>query len=176
MEIQVGERLAQVNLVSKDGDKMTIDVDGKIYVIDACMFANGQCSILNDGISYNPFIVHDEGSRHYAVSLNYSMYDIDIMDSQAKYMRIRKEAHDDDAGNVISSPMPSKIVKVYVAEGDEVRAGEPLIVYEAMKMQNTVLAKFDCTVQSVNCQEGDPVMAELPLIILKPKDTEDGRN
>lgn len=169
MEIQVGERLAQVNLVSKDGDKMTIEVDGKVYDIDVCMFASGQCSILNDGVSYNPFIIHDKGSRHYTVSLNYSMYEMDMLDSQAKYMRMHRNARTDTSLNAVTSPMPSKIVRLYVAEGDEVKAGEPLVVFEAMKMQNTVMAKCDCTVVSVNCSEGDCVMAEQVLINLKPK-------
>lgn len=170
MELQIGERLAQVNLVSKDGDKMTIEVDGKIYNVDVCMFGNGQCSIIKDGISYNPFIVHENGSKHYSVSLNYSVYEVDMLDSQAKYMRMRKKATADKQENIITAPMPSKIVKVYVAAGEEVKASAPLVTFEAMKMQSTVQASADCVIDTVACKEGESVMAEQVLLTLKPKE------
>lgn len=170
MEIQIGERLAQVNLVSKEGDRMSIEVDGKIYNVDVCMFSSGQCSILNDGISYNPFIVHEKGSKHYSVSLNYSVYEVDMLDSQAKYMRMRKKATGGKHDDKITAPMPSKIIKVYVLPGQEVKAGSPLVTFEAMKMQSTVQAEADCVVESVACKEGDSVMAEQVLITLKFKE------
>ena len=84
MEIRIGDRLAEVTLISKDGNKVSVEVDGRVYNIDICMFSNGQCSILHKGVSYNPFIIHEEGSKHYGVSLNYSVYEIDMLDSQAK--------------------------------------------------------------------------------------------
>lgn len=166
MEIQIGERLIQMNLVGKDGNRMSVEVDGKIYNVDVCMLGDGQYSILNEGVSYSPFIVHEKGSRHYSVSLNYSVYEMDMLDSQARYMRMRKNARRDRQSDRIKAPMPAKIVKVYVEAGQKVRAGEPMITFEAMKMQSTVQAVEDCVIRSVACRDGESVMAEQVLLTL----------
>lgn len=166
MEVQIGERIAEVTLLSKDGNNVTIEVDGKVYNVDICMFANGKCSILNDGISYNPFIVHDKGSKNYKVSLNYSTYDISMLDSQAKYMKMRRKNNHSDLGNSIKAPMPSKVIKLYVEPGQSVKEGDALITLEAMKMQSSIVVTRDCKVVAVNCAEGDNVMADQTLISL----------
>ena len=167
MEIKIGDRLAEVTLLSKDGNKVSIEVDGKVYNVDVCMFANGQCSILHKGISYNPFVVHEDGSKHYSVSLNYSVYDIDMLDSEAKYMRMRRKSSLDRPNDKIMAPMPSKVIKVLVEPGQRVAKGETLLVLEAMKMQSGIEASRDCVVESVGCAEGDSVMADQILISLK---------
>ena len=167
MEIQLGNRIADVTLLSKEGNKVSVEVDGKVYNVDICMFANGRCSILNDGISYDPFIIHEPGSKHYSVSLNYSTYDIDILDSQAKYMKMRKKGAVEKQNEKIVSPMPSKVIKILAEEGQRLKAGEVAIVIEAMKMQSSILVTEDCTVQSVCCKVGDSVMAEQVLMTLK---------
>lgn len=70
MEIQIGNRLAEVTLLSKEGNKVSIELDGKIYNVDICMLANGQVSILNNDISYNAMLIKDESGKHYRVGLN----------------------------------------------------------------------------------------------------------
>ncbi|MCQ2144392.1 MAG: acetyl-CoA carboxylase biotin carboxyl carrier protein subunit [Bacteroidales bacterium] len=170
MDIKIGDRLAEVTLLSKDGNKVSIDVDGKVYNIDVCMFTSGQCSILHKGTSYNPFVVHESGSKHYSVSLNYSVYEIDMLDSEAKYMRMRRKSSLDRPNDKITAPMPSKVIRLLVEPGQKVSKGETLIVLEAMKMQSGIEASRDCVVESVNCSEGDSVMADQVLISLKFED------
>jgi biotin carboxyl carrier protein len=58
---------------------------------------------------------------------------------------------------VILSPMPGKVVKVLVKEGDEVSAGTPLIVVEAMKMENELLAERNGVVATIFVKAGDAV-------------------
>lgn len=167
MDIKIGDRLAEVKLLSKDGNRISLDVDGKVYNVDVCMFSNGQCSILNDGVSYNPFVVHEDGSKHYGVSLNYSYYEIDILDSQAKYMKMRRSSVMDKAEDRIVAQMPSKVVKILVKEGQSLKKGDAIIVLEAMKMQSTVSAPEDCIVERVNCIENESIMANQELVKLK---------
>lgn len=57
----------------------------------------------------------------------------------------------------VRSPMPGKVVKLLVAEGDEVSAGAPLVVVEAMKMENELSAAKSGVVQKVHVQPGDAV-------------------
>ena len=166
MEVQIGERIVDVTLLSKDKNNVNIEIDGKVYSVDVCMLQNGQCSILSDGISYNSFIVHEEGTKNYKVSLNYSTYDISMLDSQAKYMKLRKKGREQEQDDKIKAPMPSKIIKLYVKEGQAVQEGDILITLEAMKMQSNIVAAKDCEVLAVNCKEGDNVMAGQVLISL----------
>jgi biotin carboxyl carrier protein len=55
------------------------------------------------------------------------------------------------------APMPGKIVKVLVAEGETVRTGQPLVVMEAMKMEHSIGAPHDGIVAEVRVSEGQQV-------------------
>jgi biotin carboxyl carrier protein len=64
--------------------------------------------------------------------------------------------------------MPGKVVKVLVATGDAVTAGQPLVVVEAMKMETTLAAEIDGTVKAVNASTGDTVDAGAVLVEIAP--------
>ncbi len=59
--------------------------------------------------------------------------------------------------NVILSPMPGLIRTVFVAKGQEVKEGDPVVTLEAMKMEHTLRAPKDGTVEDVYCADGDQV-------------------
>jgi biotin carboxyl carrier protein len=67
----------------------------------------------------------------------------------------------------ITAPMPGKIVRVLVAAGDEVKAGQGIVVVEAMKMQNEMKAPRDGRVTSLNVKVLDSVNAGAVLAILE---------
>lgn len=64
----------------------------------------------------------------------------------------------------VHSPMPGKIVRVLVAQGQAVRAGEPLLVLEAMKMEHTLKAPTDVVIGGVHAAEGQ-VVAQRALLL-----------
>jgi biotin carboxyl carrier protein len=64
------------------------------------------------------------------------------------------------------APMPGKVVKVHVSAGDTVTRGQPLLVLEAMKMEQTTLSPDDGVVNQVLVREGDQVTAGQVLIRL----------
>jgi len=64
----------------------------------------------------------------------------------------------------LSSPMPATVISVNVAPGDQVTAGQTLIVLEAMKMELPVRAPGDGRVAAVHCRNGDLVQPEVSLI------------
>lgn len=71
------------------------------------------------------------------------------------------------AGSVkVDAPMPGNILDVKVANGATVKSGDVLIVLEAMKMENDIVAPADGTVASVNVGKGDTVEAGQTLITL----------
>jgi biotin carboxyl carrier protein len=73
-----------------------------------------------------------------------------------------------DAGgpSTVQAPMPGRVIKVLVAEGDVVQAGGGLVVIEAMKMENEIDAPRGGTVQRLLVAVGDAVERDAPLVEL----------
>lgn len=165
MEIHIGDRVADVSLVNKEGNKVQITIDGKPYEVDIVMAENGSCSILHDGDSYNAELIHHEGKKSYDVNIFYRSYHIDIVDSQAKYLRMKK-GDDTRQDDKIIAPMPGKVVKIPVQKGDHLQAGDIVIVLEAMKMQSNYKVNSECVVKDILVNEGDSVNGNQTLILL----------
>ena len=70
------------------------------------------------------------------------------------------------AGETITAPMPGNILRIEVTNGAAVKAGQILIVLEAMKMENEILAPRDGTVAQIIVQKGSTVETGSPLIVL----------
>ena len=64
------------------------------------------------------------------------------------------------------APMPGKVVKVLVKDGEAVKSGQTLLVLEAMKMEQTTRSPADGTVKKVMVREGDQVTAGQILIVM----------
>ncbi|WP_324736735.1 acetyl-CoA carboxylase biotin carboxyl carrier protein subunit [Thermococcus sp. SY098] len=67
-------------------------------------------------------------------------------------------------GNVVSAPMPGKVLRILVSEGEKVKTGQGLLVLEAMKMENEIPAPKDGIVKKILIKEGDTVDTNQPLI------------
>ncbi len=172
MEIHIGDRVADVSLVSKEGNKVSLTIDGVPYEVDIVMAENGSCSILHDGKSYNTEFVRREGGKKYTVNSHYQSYNIDIIDSQAKYLRMRKGS-DEKQQDKIVSPMPGKVVKIPVKVGDQLEAGDIAVVIEAMKMQSNYKVNSPCVVKEILVNEGDAVASNQTILTLDVIKTEE---
>ena len=70
------------------------------------------------------------------------------------------------AGDAVTAPMPGNILKVNVTPGQAVKEGDVLVVLEAMKMENEILAPKACTVQQVLVSKGSTVDTGATLVVL----------
>ena len=70
------------------------------------------------------------------------------------------------AGEAVNAPMPGTILKVNVQNGQAVKAGDVLVVLEAMKMENEILAPKAGTVTQVAVQKGSNVDTGAPLVVI----------
>ena len=70
------------------------------------------------------------------------------------------------AGEAVTAPMPGNILKVNVTEGQAVKEGDVLVVLEAMKMENEILAPKACTVKQVLVSKGATVDTGATLVVL----------
>ena len=166
LEVSVGNRNVQIEIISKNGTAAIMTVDGKQYELDIVMVENGVYSIIHKGISYNVELIENGSSKNYTVNTLYKSYDVEIIDAEAKYLKNRKQAMGDDTRN-ISSPMPGKVVRIPVKNGDKVKAGDTVIVVSAMKMESEYKVQIDRVVKDVLVKEGDTVDSNQPLIIVE---------
>ena len=70
------------------------------------------------------------------------------------------------AGEVVAAPMPGNILAVNVSQGQAVKAGDVLVILEAMKMENEICAPKDGTVTQVVTSKGSVVDTGAPLVVI----------
>ncbi len=77
------------------------------------------------------------------------------------------------ASPVVRAPMPGRVLEVHVRAGQRVRAGEPVVRVEAMKMEVELQAEVDGIVLEVHCSPGEIADPETPLVTLDPEARDD---
>jgi propionyl-CoA carboxylase alpha chain len=78
----------------------------------------------------------------------------------AELQRLMPEKTPPDMSKYLLSPMPGLLVRLAVAEGDQVKAGEELAVVEAMKMENSLRAVHDGTVAKISADQGESLVVD----------------
>ena len=78
----------------------------------------------------------------------------------ANYHKYMKPIKIIDKSNLLLCPMPGKLIKLLVKEGDTVEEGQALCVVEAMKMENTLLAEKNCMINKIKFRQGDIVSVD----------------
>lgn len=167
MEIQIGNRLANVTLVSKEGNRVVVDIDGTLHEVDLVMAENGNCSIISKGNSFNAELIRSEKGNSYDVTMYQRAFHIDILDTQARYLRMRQQDDDQELDSRLIAPMAGKVVSIPVSVGDELQAGDTAIVLEAMKMQNNYKVAAPCRVHRIAVSVGEAVLENQLLIELE---------
>lgn len=165
-EVIINDRVATVDLLNRDKNKIKIMVDEKKYDVDILMVERGVYSIIMDGVSYNIELFENGSSKVYTVNTLYESFDVEIVDAESKYLKSRKKDDGDDT-NSISTPMPGKVVKIPVKVGDQVKAGDVVIIISAMKMESEYKVKKDRIIKEILVKEGDVVEGNQPLIIIE---------
>ena len=101
--------------------------------------------------------------KQYTITVNGVAYDVTVEEKNGGVVSAPKAVEKSapaaaKEGNVaVSAPMPGKILAVKAKEGDSVKAGDVLLVLEAMKMENDIVAPQDGVVASINVKVGDSV-------------------
>ena len=165
MEIHIGNRGAEVELLSKEENQVRLSIDGKEYEVDITMLQDGVYSILQEGKSYNAELTYSADRKNYKVNTAFSSHNIQIIDTKAKYLRLRRGV-DERQDDKIISPMPGKVVHIPVQVGDRLRAGDTVIVIEAMKMQNSYKVTSDCMIKEIAVSEGEAIHSNQLLVRL----------
>lgn len=167
VEIKVGDRTVWVNLISQEGNLLEVEIDGKIYKVDLLHTADGTFSILEGGHSYDIELVPHKKPKKYTAYTLYKTYEIEVIDAEARYLLNRGANGFASNEKSISSPMPGKVVKVLVQEGDKIYEGDTAIIISAMKMESEYKSPKNATVKKINVKEGDTIEGNQILIELE---------
>ena len=142
----------------------TLRLPHRSLMVDAVILAEGSYSLLLDGSSFD--VTVQRSPTHYSVIVNGVPFELALRDP--RQLRHQAGAGEDlDGPASVTAPMPGKLVRLIVAEGDSVKEGQGVAVVEAMKMQNELKAPKCGTVEKLCVVEGQAVNAgEVLLTIL----------
>lgn len=145
--------------------RYAVTLDGHRYDLDSLVLPHGAVSILVENNSYN--VDFEEKGDVVTVLLRSAMARFDIADERRLRLRAAATAFQVEGTQVVTAPMPGKIVKVMVAVGEAVKEGQGLVVVEAMKMENELKAPKAGTVVKVLATEGSAVENGASLVVIE---------
>jgi biotin carboxyl carrier protein len=102
-------------------------------------------------INERPYELTFDDNLHWVRAYS-GLHRLEIQDQEARVVRPRS------GDGRVKAPIPGLVTRVLVSPGQQVQANQPLIVLEAMKMENEIRAPFDGTVTSVSVSPGDSVV------------------
>ncbi len=114
------------------------------------------------------FAVHAEGPERRAVDLAVGSFTVDCVEALIDEARASAGTGAATAGEELLAPIPGRVVKVTCEAGQAITAGQPLVILEAMKMQNELRATGAGVVLEVCCAEGDTVNGGATLVRIGP--------
>ncbi len=167
MEIIVNKKNKEVKILERQANKLLVVVDNKKYHVDAKKIDKDTYSLLYKGKSYDLKVVSEENKRKYSVKHRFNYYEVEIMDSVARYRRNRGNNDIEEDQSSISSPMPGKVVKIPIEVGDNVVSGQTLIIISAMKMESEYKAKKDGKIKEILTTEGSTIEGNQSLILFE---------
>ncbi len=165
-EIRINDKVSDIELLSRDGNRFQIKLDNKVFDLDVVEVEKGVYSILLNNKSFNVELVSGQNAKSYTVNTLYESFDVEVIDAETKY-QINRRKDDGEDETSISSPMPGKVVKVLVKDGDEVKAGDTVVIVSAMKMESEYKVKQDRIIKKVLVKEGDNVTGDQPMVIIE---------
>ena len=113
-----------------------------------------------------PFALQIERPRlQYRVAYRGTQFTLSVLPRRAaELLKLMPHKAPPDLSRFLLSPMPGLLVELAVGAGQEVKAGERLVVIEAMKMQNVILAERDCVVDELLAKQGESLAVDQPVL------------
>jgi biotin carboxyl carrier protein len=165
-EIEVGGRLLQV-VVSRTGDGFAVSVDGKTRHVDATRIDGQMLSLIVDSVwSKEVNVAADPAGGPLMVHIGTTPVPVTV-NGRRRWGRKNEGAGAGSGPQRLVAPMPGKIVRVLAKPGDTIAARQPLVVVEAMKMENELRASRDGRVGEVHVAEGMSVEAGALLLVIQ---------
>jgi len=143
-----------------------VDIDGRAVTVDCAHFGDtGYLSMLIDNQSYLIESAPTDAARgQYYARVMGRHYDLEVLDELLLAVRDAEVEAEHHGAYTVAAPMPGLIVDIKVQEGDHVEAGAPVVIMEAMKMQNELTTQVGGVVKAIHVSERDSVDSQTPLV------------
>ncbi|MBX7124468.1 MAG: biotin/lipoyl-binding protein [Cyclobacteriaceae bacterium] len=140
-------------------DPESVTVDNQPLDWDVTQTSPGQYHILRNGRGYAVEVVRmDPQTKTVVLKCNGHLHTVEIHDAFDQLLETMGMSGKATAKvNNLRAPMPGLIIDLKVKAGDPVKSGDPLLVLEAMKMENIIRAAGDAVVKAVRISKGDGV-------------------
>jgi biotin carboxyl carrier protein len=138
-------------------------LDGKEVEVDAVLARPDVLSLRVGNLAYE--VKSERVASELHLWVGSSRFSVEVRDPRS--LRGRARAAEDHGPRKIVAPMPGKVVRLLVREGDEIEAGAGVAVVEAMKMQNEIKSPKKGTIQRILVSEGSAVNAGDVLIVVE---------
>lgn len=151
--------------IHEDKHGLHVRLDNRDFPVDVLRVGPHLYSLLLDGRSYEIDVLEMEEAS--LVLVNGQPFRVEIQRERELGGRSRrKKATAEASEQTVIAPMPGKVVTLLVKPGDVVRAGDGIVVVEAMKMENELKATHPGVVQRIHVSPGSVVEKGAPLVTL----------
>jgi biotin carboxyl carrier protein len=165
-EIEVGGRTRKVS-VSRAGEAFAVTVDGRTTLVDVARIDGQTLSlILDNARSKDALVTAGPAAGDLTVTVDGTQVPV-VLNGRRRHRRDGAKGSGSDRPEKLTAPMPGKIVRVLVKAGDKVVARQPLVVVEAMKMENELRSGRDGVVAEVHASEGQSVDRGALLVVIQ---------
>jgi biotin carboxyl carrier protein len=161
-EAEIDGRKVNVELDERDG-RISAKIGERAYHLEIAR-PEESVYLIFDGDQVYEARVWSEGTSALRVQLRDRIFTVDIIDR--KHRRATAD-HASEGRQQLVAPMPGKIVRVLLKPGDEVTAGQGVIVVEAMKMQNEIKSPKAGRITEIRVAEGATVTANQVLAVVE---------
>ena len=148
------------------GKEGKITIEGQSHVVDMRRIEPlSLYSLLVDNLSHEVFIEQRDGT--YSVILQGKLYSVQVQDERTWKQAQAVPTPSTGGGEIqINAPLPGLVMEAGVVTGQEVRAGETLLVLESMKMENHIHAPHDGVIEDVHVSAHEQVEREQALLTM----------
>lgn len=154
-----GERRVAVR---RRGEGWEVTLDGATHRVDAVHAGDGLLSLLIEGAQHE-VAVHREGAGRYWVAGARNAVAVEVTDPLTHLARESHRAAGATGLERVTAYMPGRVAAILVEEGEEVAAGQGVMVLEAMKMENEIQTERPGTIRRLLVEPGQAVEGGQPL-------------
>ncbi|HTO17450.1 MAG TPA: biotin/lipoyl-containing protein [Edaphocola sp.] len=154
-QIKINDSISKELSIEND----EIKINGSILDWDMEAISNNSFSIIANNKSYVAFIeTVDRAKKIMTIRINNNSYSVKIQEPiDLLLAKMGFDISKTQKVEPMKAPMPGMILKVMVVEGQEIKKGDPVLILEAMKMENVFKATVDATVKMIKIKEQQTV-------------------
>ena len=155
-----------IEIESLGDGRYVAQVNGTRYELDSLVLPHGAVSMLANGESY-AVEFEERKDGEVVVLLQGQVTRVDVADERTLRLRAANVGFSVEGKQTLTAPMPGKVVKVLVKQGQTVEEGQGLIVVEAMKMENELKSPKAGKVLEIAIKEGVAVESGARLVVVE---------